>query len=193
MFNFLKKLHSKECNLNKLTTGYICDIKNDINELQQLVFLSQKHCFEVKLVKKEATMPTKAHATDAGYDLYAPRDFTFKFCKIAAQNGKHMYIDTGVAINIACGFLGLVCPRSSMSMRSLPCDLGVIDAGYQGTIKVLFSLPKGRHEDDEVIIKAGDRIGQIVFLNLPTIALTQVADFLNTSERGTDGCGSSGR
>lgn len=179
--------------LNDLFVSYFSDLKDELNHLQDQYIFSSKNLFEVKLLKKEARFPTIAHNTDAGYDLYAPRDFNYKFTRIAAQKGAYMYIDTGVCINIKPGFVGLVCPRSSMSLRSLPCALGVIDAGYQGSIKVMFPVPQGEHQDNEVIIKRGDRIAQVVFVSLPRIALAKVEEFSDTTERGQSGCGSTGR
>lgn len=80
---------------------------------------------KIKKVTPTAQLPTKAHATDAGYDLYADT------CSI--EDGVACY-GTGVAVEIPQGYVGLVFPRSSICNYHLQLSnsVGVIDSGYRG-------------------------------------------------------------
>lgn len=93
---------------------------------------------KIKLVEPFATMPTKAHDTDACFDLYAP---------IGARKGDFFWVpahssvmvDLGFATEIPEGYFAAVFPRSGTAskkhLRNSNC-VGVIDAGYRGTWKV---------------------------------------------------------
>ena len=61
---------------------------------------------KIKRLNDKAILPTKAHATDAGYDLYASS------CHY--ENGLVCY-GTGIAVEIPQGYVGLVFPRSSIA------------------------------------------------------------------------------
>ena len=193
MFEFLKKkLPYEQFKINKMFHKDINELKYDLTFLKEKYYFSMETSFEMRLANDEAMFPTKSYLMDAGFDLYSPRDLSFYLFRQNMLKG-HTYVDTGVCINIKPGFVGLVCPRSSMSMRAMPCDLGVIDAGYQGSIKVLLPTPRGDFKDEDVVIRRGDRIAQIIFLRLPDITLNVVSEFSNKTERGEGGCGSSGR
>lgn len=187
MFNFFKKEHPNKHLVNELNR-----LRYENEFLVESYHFMTSSFFEFRL-EADGLVPTKTHSSDAGFDLYCPRDFTYYHFRQNQLKGRHTYVDTGVCINIKKGFVGLVCPRSSMSLRSLPCDLGVVDAGYQGSIKVLLAPPKGMFKEEDVVIKRGDRIAQIVFLPIPNINLSLVAKFSDKSERGDGGLGSSGR
>lgn len=126
-----------------------------------------------------AKMPTRAHAMDAGLDLYS-RDTEYiggDCCKI---------FDTGVHIEIPEGYVGMVKSKSGLNInKGLQCE-GVIDAGYTGSIVV-----KLYNRGNTVKIKRGQKIAQLVILPIITPELEQV-DALAETERGDNGFGSSG-
>lgn len=89
---------------------------------------------KIKFVKltENAVIPTKAHPTDAGFDLTATsRHFD--------EHGAIVY-GTGIAVEIPTGYVGLAFPRSSVSKLDLSMAnaVGVIDAGYRGEITFKF-------------------------------------------------------
>lgn len=139
---------------------------------------------------KGAFKPTKAHATDAGFDLYAKED------QLLGMNVSK--IDLGVHILIPAGYVGLVLPRSSMSAKGVICATGVIDAGYSGSIKICLRCQKWflntdlDLDNDTLKVYAGERIAQIVIVPLPEIELQEVSELPKT-DRGSNGFGSSGR
>lgn len=135
---------------------------------------------QYKLLYEGAVAPTKAHATDAGYDLTAWS---------ASESNVSDYIEynTGVAVNIPEGYVGLLFPRSSVSNKDMILKncVGVLDSGYQAGI--LFRYRKYGFS----IYNPGDRIGQLVILKLPEVELEETDSFIK-SERGENGFGSTG-
>ena len=127
-----------------------------------------------------AYKPTKAHPSDAGYDLYARMDV-----ELAA--GGTVRVDTGVHVLIPDGCVGLVQPRSSYSADGVGTATGVIDAGYTGSISVVLS------SKSDLKIYAGNRIAQLVIVPLPGVRLVEGDVMAHKSERGCGGFGSTGR
>ena len=129
-------------------------------------------------------MPTRAHDADAGLDLRCAEHFV-----PLAPGGRHLF-DTGVAVNIPPGYVGLVHPRSGhahkygITVNNAP---GTVDAGYTGTIKVNLI----NHGSETVALEYGDRIAQLLIqrVELPELV---VVDSLDTTTRGTAGHGSTG-
>lgn len=155
---------------------------------------------EVKIKKlyEDSILPTKAHATDAGYDLYA-------HSKSYDEDGNVVY-GSGVAMEIPKGYVGLVFPRSSNAKKDLILSnsVGVIDSGFRGEISFKFkaSIHASFNSmlDEEVcafvnkptIYNVGERIGQIIIMPYPEIEFVEVEE-LSDSERGDGGYGSSGK
>lgn len=80
---------------------------------------------------EQAIVPTKAHASDVGYDL--------SVIKVFKQISKAITMyDTGIIIIPTYGYYFEVYARSSLSKTGyiLANSVGVIDATYSGTIKV---------------------------------------------------------
>lgn len=133
----------------------------------------------------EAVVPTKAHQTDAGFDLTAvSREFDML--------GNLVY-HTGVAVEIPKGYVGLVFPRSSVckKVQMLTNSVGVIDSGYRGEITMKFKPQQsyGRHSSEYLV---GERIGQLLIIPYPEIEFEEVTE-LGFGERGANGYGSSGK
>lgn len=139
------------------------------------------HSLNIKIKRLSATakLPTKAHTSDAGYDLYASS------CHY--EDGM-LHYGTGVAVEIPVGYVGLVFPRSSIANTHLTLSnsVGVIDSGYRGEIKAKFR--KGGTRGYNV----GDRIAQLIIIPYPEVTFEEV-DELSDSDRGEGGYGSSGR
>jgi dUTP pyrophosphatase len=139
----------------------------------------------VAKLKENAVLPTRAHAGDAGLDLYA--------CEEAHIGpGERWSVGTGVAVEIPDGHAGLVLPRSGLARDhgiSLANAPGLIDAGYRGELRVLLL----NNDPAEIFrIAAGDRIAQLVLVPI-AIAAAVEAPALAESARGDGGFGSSGR
>lgn len=139
---------------------------------------------KVKRLNELAMLPTKAHATDAGFDLYTTS-------KTYDNDGNVVY-GCGLAFEIPEGYMGLVFPRSSNAKKSLLLSnsVGVIDSGYRGEVtakfKRLFLISQG----NEYAI--GERYAQLIVLPIPAVEFVE-AEELSESERGVGGYGSSGK
>jgi dUTP pyrophosphatase len=150
---------------------------------------------EVKIKKlyKDSILPTKAHATDAGYDLYA-------HSKSYDNDGNVVY-GSGVAMEIPQGYVGLVFPRSSNAKKDLILSnsVGLIDSGFRGEISFKFKPSNVIEKPDLAYVpesiskyEVGDRIGQIIIMPYPEIEFVEVEE-LSDSERGDGSYGSSGK
>lgn len=65
---------------------------------------------EVKKLNENATVPTKAYESDAGWDLYASENAVVKA-------GDRAVIKTGISMSIPEGWAGLIWPRSGLSVK----------------------------------------------------------------------------
>ena len=135
-----------------------------------------------KYLTETSHVPTKANKTDAGFDLYADED------KFVFAN-KRTTIKTGISLDMPDNLAGLIWPRSGLSVKKgIDVLAGVIDAGYRGEIMVcLYNT-----SDEDVEIKRGDRIAQMIFQEVPVISL-QLREELGSSQRGSNGFGSTGK
>ena len=136
-------------------------------------------------LKEEAVLPTRAHAGDAGLDLYA--------CEAAHIGpGERWSVGTGVGVEIPEGHAGLVLPRSGLARDhgiSLVNAPGLIDSGYRGELRVLLL---NTDPAETFRVEAGDRIAQLVLTPIATPEPVEAAE-LTESVRGRGGFGSSGR
>jgi dUTP pyrophosphatase len=140
--------------------------------------------FRVVRLDPRAVLPTRAHAGDAGLDLYALE-------AARLRPGERASVGTGIAVEIPAGQAGLVLPRSGLAARhgiALVNAPGLIDSGYRGELRVLL-LNTDRAATCE--LAAGDRIAQLVLVRIETPQPVEVQE-LGGSERGTGGFGSSG-
>lgn len=127
-----------------------------------------------------AIMPTRAHSTDAGLDLYATED------AVIFRDGSYTF-DSGVHVAIPEGYVGFLKSKSGLNVNQGIQSAGVIDAGYTGSIRVKLY----NHGNGMVHIKMGQKISQLVLLPIITPEL-EVVDSLEETERGNGGFGSSG-
>jgi dUTP pyrophosphatase len=131
-----------------------------------------------------ATLPTRSHEGDAGFDLYAVEDVTL-------APGARAAVRTGIAVEVPERHAGLVLPRSGLAAQhgiSLVNAPGLIDAGYRGEISVLL-LNTDRSEP--FAVRVGDRIAQLVVTRVEAPDIIEVKE-LAVSDRGERGFGSTG-
>ena len=136
---------------------------------------------EVQKLRPTAKLPSKAHNTDAGFDLYADRAYDIEV-------GRTILISTGISMAIPRGYAGMIWDRSSMGVKGLHRFAGVIDSDYRGEIKVCIHNASGDH----CKISEGDKVAQLVIQSVPSFFLREV-DTLEETERGNKGFGSSGK
>ena len=157
----------------------------------------------IKIVRiaPDVVMPTKAHNTDAGFDLYAYcPDATFYSWESGCQlNVKGVKVrpnetykfHTGIKMAIPDGYWGGIYARSGLAtkcgLRPVNC-VGGIDSSYRGEIIVAI------HNDsnETQLVHNGDRIAQLVIQKVEPTVFEEVSELDETS-RGESGFGGSGK
>lgn len=134
-----------------------------------------------KKMHPEATLPTRAHADDAGLDLYSLEAGIL-------EPGQGGMARTGVALELPSRTVGLVADRSSMAKKGIVCAGGVIDAGYRGEIHIILR----NVTSSPIRWEKGERIAQLLIFPILTPAVCEASE-LSDSARGTKGFGSSGK
>ena len=133
---------------------------------------------KIQLIDFGGKSPERAHANDAGADVFSPRDEML-------HPGEICKMPLGVGLRIPAGFAGYIFPRSGLSAQGIVCELPPIDSGYTGEVHAIISnVSKKEYE-----IKAGDKIGQLVIMPVLIPEFT----FEEWKERGTGAFGSTGR
>ena len=137
-----------------------------------------------KKLSEKATLPIRAHKSDAGLDLT-----TTGISSVINECGQLMLVyHTGLAVEIPEGYVGLLFPRSNIYKKSLMAtnSVGVIDSGYRGEIMMVL---KATTDVVPAVYKEGERFAQLVIVPIPEIEVVE-AEELSESDRGTDGYGS---
>lgn len=136
---------------------------------------------KVKKIHENGVNPIKFGLGDVGYDLCAAW---------IKDEGKYLTVGTGIAIQPNIGWYFDLVARSSLHKRGLMLfnSVGIIDNSYQG--EIICKLLKIDGMDHNINI--GDRIVQIIPRKYAHLDIEEVTDFEYSSERGSNGYGSSG-
>lgn len=132
------------------------------------------------VVDMGAAIPTRAHKTDAGLDLYSVKDgWIMPKC--------HKAFDTGFHCAIPKGYVGMLTSKSGMMLKGIT-SRGTIDSGYTGEIRaVLYN-----HSWLPVKINKWQKITQLVIMPIATPDF-KLVDSLEQTERSSGGFGSTGK
>ncbi|MBQ7570419.1 MAG: dUTP diphosphatase [Synergistaceae bacterium] len=132
---------------------------------------------------KNFDLPEYATQGSSGVDLRASEDYIIK-------SGERALVATGIRLAIPAGYEVQVRPRSGLALKHgiiIPNSPGTIDSDYRGEVKVIL-MNLGR---EDFIIKAGDRIAQMVLAPVAKISWEERAELEETA-RGAGGFGSTG-
>ena len=140
--------------------------KQFAEDLRELLGL-QEDCYE------QISMPRRATKGSAGYDFCCPIGLTIKA-------HESIRIPTGIRCKMAEGYVLQLYPRSSLGFRYHLCLLntvGIIDSDYyradnEGHI-IIGMVNEG---DKDLVLKAGDRFVQGVFLKYETAEEEETAN-----------------
>ena len=124
---------------------------------------------KIQLIDFGGRSPERAHANDAGADVFSPKD---------------VEIRPGDICKLPLGF-GLKIPDGYAGSQGIVCELPPIDSGYMGEVHAIISNVGNR----EYEIKEGDKVGQLVIMPILIPDFT----FENWKERGNGAFGSTGR
>lgn len=151
-------------------------------------------------------MPTKATKGAAAWDCYARED--------VKVSGEATLIGLGFMAEPPEGYYLEIVPRSSIGLKTplrQPNSVGIIDPDYRGEVKAMYEckvrpiqqpllemrdvdvLPAALlAKEQQYIIKAGDRIAQMILRKIHKAELVEVVS-LSDTERGEGGFGSTGK
>lgn len=134
------------------------------------------------MLESGATLPARAHDTDAGLDLYSRTTE-------GMMPGQSAVFDTGVHIELPHGCYARVEGRSGLNIKyGIVVPSGIIDNSYRGSIIVkLYNLSQ-----EDYIVSAGDRIAQLIIEKCETPEI-EIVDSLDETDRQNSGLGSTGR
>lgn len=136
----------------------------------------------------DVTIPQRATEGSSGFDVcfYDPQREEIKL-----YPGERALFKTGLSVEIPVGYEIQVRSRSGLALKHGIIVLnspGTIDADYRGEIGVILY---NADDSDGFVIKKGERIAQLVPMQLPTTSI-KIAKTLKETQRGTGGFGSTG-
>jgi dUTP pyrophosphatase len=133
-----------------------------------------------KKLHPEAQIPTKAHLTDAGFDLYSVGKY------IVPGQGR-VLVSTGLQFEIPKNYFIKIFDRSGNAAKS-SCIVtaGVIDADYRGEVKVVIA----NYGDFPITLDSKTAVAQFVVLPVPDVVLVETDEDLSTTTRNEAGFGS---
>lgn len=151
----------------------------------------------IKKLREDAITPKYAHGfEDSGMDVYAAAvavktaEGWVEHDSFTLAPNQTVLVKTGIAVAAPLGTEVQVRPTSGNSLKTMlrvANAPGTIDSGYRDEIGVIIT----NTGNTEVTINKNDKIAQIVLMPI-LHANVQVVDELPTSDRGTDGYGSTG-
>ena len=131
-------------------------------------------------------MPSYETSGAAGMDVRA--NLTKAIC---VSPGERSLIPTGLYLELPSGIECQVRPRSGLALKKGITVLntpGTVDSDYRGEVGVILINLSA----EDFIIEPNDRIAQLVFCPIIHVTLIE-SDTLNSSSRGADGFGSTGK
>jgi dUTP pyrophosphatase len=167
--DFLKQMHAMTYNALAEAEGVA----------KKTILIAIEYC------REGAKMPTYAHLTDSGMDVYALEDITI-------APGETKLVPTGIKIAIPSGYELQVRPKSGRCLKTklrVANTPGTIDAGYRDEIGVIIDniepFIKSADMDDtgrlynvefgsSHTIGAGEKFAQLVLCEVPKAAFYEV-------------------
>lgn len=151
----------------------------------------------VKLLRDGAKIPTRAHTTDAGADLYAWNDFVIEPLPIPNSvkgMASALMIDeyqplkypSGIAIELPQGYFAQIESKSSLAAKGITTIGNIVDENYRGELHVVFINLSYK----SLYIKQGQKIAQLVVKPYLQCNYIQTFEELSETDRGTGGFGS---
>ena len=158
---------------------------------------------KVELCRESARLPKYANEGDAGMDVYVLEDLVIGCSRTAV-------IPTGLKMAIPEGYEIQVRPRSGLSLNTplrVSNSPGTIDANYKDEIGIIITNTSALKCEDldllyttsskgnlqgSYLIKAGDRIAQLVLSEVPKMKLEVVENVSEFGENRGGGFGSTG-
>ena len=136
---------------------------------------------KIKLFDKDIKLPVKSHLPDVGLDFFLPHDLTINQLEVVT-------IGLGFGVQIPEGFCGIFVPRSSIATRGLIIQTSIIDPDYTGEVHLIAQ----NGTNATLSFSKDNRLGSLVVLSVLN-ARIEVVDHFESTERGENGLGSTGK
>ncbi len=135
-----------------------------------------------KKLDSRAVSPNYAHSFDAGMDLFCLEN-------ISISPNERVQVNTGIAMEIPEGFVGLIWDKSGISHKGgLKTLGGVVDSEYRGEIKIgIINLSQEVYN-----FEAGQKVAQMLIQKVEQVELME-SEELSDTVRGEGAFGSTGK
>ena len=134
----------------------------------------------IKRLSENATIPVRSTQGSAGLDVFSSENVVIK------PNFQEI-VNTDFAIKCPLGTYARLADRSSLALKKICLNGGVIDNDYVGPVKVVLQ----NYGNSEYQIAKGDRICQMIITPVIFPYIIEV-DKLPHTERSLNGFGSTG-
>lgn len=166
-------------------------------------FISQNTTFMLRPIQIRYTHELAKASLNKGTEFSAGYDLSV--CQVKQRGAGHyndfthyvlrpnemIFFSTGLSIWINNPhYVGKIYPRSGLGSRGLVLGnlVGIIDADYQGEIKI----PLWNRSNQPITVHAGSKVAQLIFEPVVHPAFEVVEQFHAATERGVGGFGSTG-
>ena len=169
------------------------------NAVSEAEGITKRHVLiPIEYCHPDAKMPTYAHLTDAGMDVYLTEDVTI-------HPGETKLIPTGIKVALPLGYELQVRPKSGRSLKSklrISNTPGTIDAGYRDEIGIIVDnidqVIKGGELDEagrltgilwgsDITLSKGEKIAQLVLSEVPKAVFYEVESVSTIENDGRKG------
>lgn len=133
---------------------------------------------EIDVIYEKLKLPKRATSKSAGYDFYAPVDFTL-------QPGETIKIPTGIRVKMDDNYVLKLYPRSGLGFKyrlQLNNTVGIIDADYYESDNeghIFAKLTNDSKEGKTVVLSEGTGFMQGIFLEYGITVDDDVTDIRN--------------
>jgi dUTP pyrophosphatase len=171
-------------------------LTNNTAKINQQISDLMSQCFKIEVqVLEDAKLPSKAHASDAGFDLYATDDVTL----YPGQVIKH---PLNIKMKLPKGTWAEITTKSGLGSKGQLVYAGVIDQDYRGVVHVIMTNVNLNEIDSTgnlvartkpIVIKKGQKLAQLVMNPYSDqYFMEQVDNVDSDTARGSGGFGSTG-
>ena len=131
--------------------------------MEECQAIEDKESLRVKLLSHRAFLPIRASQGSAGFDVRATKDYTI-------GPNEQIKIPLELSIFPPKGCYTQVASRSSMVMKNVFTQGGIIDSDYTGDLIVILC----NKQDRQYSIKRGDKIAQLILHRIATPTISTV-------------------
>lgn len=169
------------------------------NAVSEAEGITKRHVLiPIEYCREDAKMPTYAHLTDAGMDVYLTED-------VVIHPGETKLIPLGIKVALPLGYELQVRPKSGRSLKSklrIANTPGTIDAGYRDEICIIADnidqVVKGAEVDasgalcgvlwgSDITLEKGEKIAQLVLSEVPKAVFYEVENVSSIENDGRQG------